>query len=162
MPVLGDHRYLVGPRYRNRNALSTLVVALLWCVACGSGGATPAAPSPAPAPIAAPAPSPAPAPAPGPEPVPLTGTVTITSSGVSPAEIAVALGGRVVFVNTDVIPHDISGGPDPAHPDCLEINAAGFLTPGQSRATAPLPTARTCDYHDHAHSAYVTGRIVIR
>jgi plastocyanin len=88
--------------------------------------------------------------------------VTISATAVSPAEVTVAVGGRVTFVNNDVIPHDISGGPDPAHPDCREIDAAGFLTPGQSRATAPLPVARTCDYHDHAHSAYVTGRIVIR
>ncbi len=86
----------------------------------------------------------------------------ISSSGVSPVEVIVAAGGRVTFVNNDSIPHDISGGVDPAHPDCLEINAAGFLTPGQSRATAPLPMARTCDYHDHAHSAYVAGRIVIQ
>jgi plastocyanin len=88
--------------------------------------------------------------------------VTITSTGVTPAEITVAVGGRVLFVNNDVIAHDIAGGPDPARPDCLEINQVGFLSPGQSRQTAPLPEARTCEYHDHAHSAYVSGRIVIR
>jgi plastocyanin len=88
--------------------------------------------------------------------------VTITGTGVTPGEITVAVGGRITFVNNDVIPHDIAGGPDPARPDCLEINQVGFLAPGQSRQTAPFPAARTCEYHDHAHSAYVTGRIVIR
>ena len=42
-----------------------------------------------------------------------------------------------MFVNSDVIPHDIMGGPDPNRPDCHEIDAVGFLTPGQSRMTAP-------------------------
>ena len=58
---------------------------------------------------------------------------------------------------------DIAGGPDPATPDCREIDAVGFLAPGQSRQTAPLPVARTCDYHDHQnHAPIFTGRIVIR
>jgi plastocyanin len=88
--------------------------------------------------------------------------VTITSTTVSPGEIVVAVGSRVTFVNNDALPHDIQGGPDPSRPDCLEINQVGFLSPGQSRQTAPLPEARTCEYHDHAHSAHVKGRIVIR
>jgi plastocyanin len=88
--------------------------------------------------------------------------VNISATGVSPVEVLVSVGGRVTFVNNDVIAHDIAGGPDPARPDCLEINQVGFLAPGQSRQTAPLPTARTCEYHDHAHSPYVAGRIVIR
>jgi len=89
--------------------------------------------------------------------------VTITAAGVSPREISVSVGGRVTFVNSDTIPHDVAGGPNPATPDCLEIDAVGFLTPGQSRQTAPLPVARTCEYHDHSfHSPLFNGRIVIR
>jgi plastocyanin len=101
-------------------------------------------------------------------PTPDTGTpgvptVTISSSGVSPREISVRTGDRVTFINNDSIPHDVAGGPDPATPDCREIDAVGFLTPGQSRQTSPLPTARTCEYHDHGfHSALFNGRIVIR
>ena len=75
----------------------------------------------------------------------------------------VAAGERVTFINNDMQPHDIAGGPDPATPDCREIDAVGFLVPGQSRQTAPLPVARTCDYHDHQnHAPIFTGRIVIR
>jgi len=69
---------------------------------------------------------------------------------------------RITFVNNDAIPHDIMGGPDPSRPDCHEIDAVGFLTPGQSRQTAPFERARRCDYHDHAfHSPLFNGRIVI-
>jgi len=90
-------------------------------------------------------------------------TITITASGVSPREVLTTIGSRVTFVNNDVIPHDIAGGPDPSRPDCHEIDAVGFLTPGQSRQTNPFERARTCEYHDHsAHSPNVAGRIIIR
>lgn len=74
-----------------------------------------------------------------------------------------AVGERVTFVNNDAQPHDIQGGPDPANPDCHEIDAVGFLVPGQSKQTLPLPVARACDYHDHQnHAPIFTGRLVIR
>jgi plastocyanin len=80
-----------------------------------------------------------------------------------PQELSVSVGTRVTFVNNDVQPHDIQGGPDPAHPDCREIDAVGFLVPGQSKQTLALPTTRTCDYHDHQnHSPIFYGRIVIK
>ena len=119
-----------------------------------------AVPSPTPAtPASAPQPPPAPAPAPGPPPP----IVTFTAQGVSPSELTIASGTRVTFTNNDSQPHDVQGGPDPAHPDCRELDAVGFLTPGQSRQSAPLTTVRTCDYHDHSfHSPLFSGRIVIR
>jgi hypothetical protein len=88
--------------------------------------------------------------------------MTITNQGVTPREITIAVGGRVLFVNNDMFSHDIAGGPDPSRPDCPEINEAGFLAPGQSRQTAPLTGPRTCEFHDHAHFAHVFGRIVIQ
>jgi plastocyanin len=90
--------------------------------------------------------------------------VTITPFGMMPYEASVAAGGRVTFVNRDLVVHDIQGGVDPDHRDCLEIDIVGFLPPGQSRATSPLPTARTCDYHDHTEHDHhgFTGKIVIR
>ena len=90
-------------------------------------------------------------------------TVVILPSGVSPPEITVAVGDRVTFINNDVQPHDTAGGPDPATRDCPEIDAVGFLLPGQSRQTAPMRAARICDYHDHSnHAAIFNGRIIIR
>jgi plastocyanin len=89
--------------------------------------------------------------------------VTISSSGVSPSDVQTAVGTRVMFVNNDSIPHDIMGGPDPARPDCHEIDSVGFLTPGQRRETAPFPQARLCEYHDHSfHSPVFNGRILIQ
>jgi len=146
--------------YRVRKGLSTLVGALvMFAVACGSdSGRTATSPSLTPAPGPAPAPG-----GPPPAPAPVPPRVTITSNGVDPASITVAVGTRVTFVNNDTIPHDVAGGPDPFHPDCPQIDAVGFLTPGQSRQTDPLLQARTCEYHDHAfHSTLFNGRIVIQ
>jgi plastocyanin len=102
--------------------------------------------------------NPAPAPAPAGPP-----TVRVNAAGMNPGEITVSVGDRVTFINEDVQPHDIAGGPDIEHPDCREIDAVGFLVTGQSRQTAPLPVARVCDYHDHSnHAPIFSGRIVIR
>ena len=76
-------------------------------------------------------------------------SITITSSGVSPKALTVSAGSRVTFVNNDSRSHDMASNPHPVHTDCPEINSAGFLQQGQSRATANLNTARTCGYHDH-------------
>ena len=78
-----------------------------------------------------------------------TATITITSSGVSPRSVTIAAGGRVTFVNNDSRVYDVSSDPHPDHTDCPAINQAGFLQPGQSRATGNLNAVRTCGYHDH-------------
>ena len=142
---------VVRRAYRRRKILSSLVTIALAALAstCGdgsSGSAPPASPTgPTPPPPADP-------------PI-----IRIAATGAEPRQLVIAVGERVTFVNNDVQPHDIQGGPDPANPDCREIDAVGFLVPGQSRQTAPLPVARTCDYHDHQnHAPIFTGRIVIR
>ena len=87
----------------------------------------------------------------------------ISASGMTPVELIVAVGTQVTFVNNDIQPHDMAGGVDPQNPDCREIDAVGFLSPGQRKQTLPLTTARTCDYHDHSfHSPLFNGRILIR
>jgi plastocyanin len=164
-----DHGEIVAISVRRRGSrspgakgVSGLVAGvLLVCgVACGSGNSSPAAPSPAP--VATPAPVPAPPPAPTPPPSSVR-VVTITSSGVNPGDVQTAVGTRVMFVNNDTIAHDIMGGPDPTRPDCHEIDSVGFLSPGQSRQTAPFERARLCEYHDHSyHSTLFNGRILIQ
>lgn len=91
-------------------------------------------------------------------------TVTITSAGVSPREITVSQGARVLFVNNDARPHNMSSDPHPEHTDCPEINQVGLLLPGQGRETGNLVTVRTCGYHDHdlPQNDTLKGRIVIR
>jgi plastocyanin len=98
------------------------VLVLLPLAACGGGG--PAAPTNA-------------------------ATITITASGVSVAQVTVAQGARVTFVNMDVRSHNMTSDPHPEHNDCPEINTVGLLQPGQSRETGNLVTVRTCGFHDH-------------
>lgn len=79
-----------------------------------------------------------------------TTTITIGADGrVSPANITVAQGSRVTFVNNHNRAHDMSSDPHPSHEDCPEINQVGFLQAGQTRATGNLNTVRRCGFHDH-------------
>ena len=76
-------------------------------------------------------------------------TITIANNVVSPKNITLTRGSQVTFVNNDNQSHDMQSDPHPTHTDCAEINQVGFLSPGQSRRTGTLNTARTCGYHDH-------------
>lgn len=92
-------------------------------------------------------------------------TITISAAtGFSPQEITVQVGVGVTFVNSDRIGHDISSGLDHNSPECPEVDAIGFLVPGQRRDTLVFEQAKTCRFHDHANigvPAY-QGRIVVR
>jgi hypothetical protein len=143
------------------------LVLTIIAAACGGGGSSPTSPSPSPSPAPAPAPAPAPSPSPSPSPAPPGGgttTITITSSGVSPRTVTVAQGSRVTFVNSDNRVHDMASNPHPEHTDCPEINAVGFLTPGQSGTTSNLNNRRTCGFHDHNRDSDTTlqGTITIQ
>lgn len=76
-------------------------------------------------------------------------TITITTAGVNAAQIIVAPGSRVTFVNNDTRSHNMTSDPHPDHNNCPELNSVGLLQPGQSRETGNLVTARTCGFHDH-------------
>jgi hypothetical protein len=124
--------------------LTALIVVLL--AACGgSGGGNPGGPSP---------------PSPGNQ-----FRITISSAGaVTPAELIVPPGTRVLFVNERSRRHDMSSDAHPDHQECPEINQVGVLQPGQSRETGNLVQTRTCGFHDHENpdDARLKGRIVIR
>ena len=120
----------------------TLAAALALALGCGSSPSGPPIPTPLPPP------SPV-APVPSPTPV-ATQTITIGTNGrVTPADIQVARGSRVTFVNQHGAPHDMTSDPHPTHVDCPEINQVGNLLPGQSRQTGVFDTARRCGFHDH-------------
>ena len=93
-----------------------------------------------------------------------TNTVTITSTGVSPRNLLIDLGTRVLFVNNDTRSHNMTSDPHPDHNDCPDLNQVGFLLPGQSRETGNLVELRTCGFHDHDNpsQANLTGQIVTR
>jgi plastocyanin len=91
--------------------------------------------------------------------------ITISAAGVaSPAQLIVAPGARVLFINEHARPHQMSSDPHPEHTDCPEINQVGVLTQGQRRETGNLVAVRTCGFHDHddPDNAALSGRIVIR
>lgn len=91
-------------------------------------------------------------------------TVTLSANGVSPVEIRVSPGSKVLFVNNDARPHAMSSDPIQVHTDCPDINDVGTLAPGQSRATGELMAVRTCGFHDHTNEFDNTwkGRIIVQ
>ena len=94
-----------------------------------------------------------------------TTTIPIGSDGrVSPANITVPVGSRVTMVNNHSRPHDMSSDPHPSHEDCPELNQIGFLSPGQSRTSGNLNTARRCGFHDHNEptNTALSGSITIQ
>ncbi len=91
--------------------------------------------------------------------------ITISAAGaVSPVELVVAPGTRVLFVNNHSRSHQMTSDPHPDHQDCPEINQVGLLGAGQSRETGNLIAVRTCGFHDHdnPNDTRLQGRIVIR
>ena len=73
-------------------------------------------------------------------------------------------GMRVVFVNNDSRPHEMTSDPHPSHEDCPELNQVGFLNPGQQRESGNLVFTRTCGFHDHANpgTQSLQGTVTIR
>lgn len=132
--------------------LAVAVVLAMTAAACGGGGSsTPTTPTP-----------PTPPPSGG---NPSTATITIGTDGrVSPAQVTIAPGGRVTFINNHNQAHDMSSDPHPEHTQCVEINQVGFLTSGQQRTTGNLNTQRTCGFHDHnlPDNTGLQGRIIIQ
>ena len=101
----------------------------------------------------------------GPTPPATVYRVTIGSNGaVSPVELVVPPGTRVLFTNNHNIPHEMGSDPHPDHTTCPEINQVGLLRPGETRETGNLVIVRTCGYHDHNDfdNTSLQGRIVIR
>lgn len=91
-------------------------------------------------------------------------TITIGPAGVSPKQLEITVGSRVIFTNNDTVPHEMSSDPHPTHEICPPINEVSALAPGTSRQTGVFGTARTCGYHDHGQSenTALQGTIVIR
>jgi hypothetical protein len=102
---------------------------------------------------------------PTPSPTDNPNQMVISSAGVlTPSEITIAQGSRVLFINNHSRPHQVSSDPHPEHTDCPEINQVGLLTQGQRRETGNFVAARTCGIHDHddPDNASLKGRIIIR
>jgi len=91
--------------------------------------------------------------------------MVISASGVlTPSEITIAAGSRVLIVNNHSRPHQIASDPHPEHTDCPEMDQVGLLTTGQRRESGNFVTPRTCGLHDHIEpdNPSLKGRIIIR
>lgn len=101
-----------------------------------------------------------------PPPTGTTYTLTISTTGVSPKELTVPQGTRVLFTNNDNKRRNMTADPHPEHndPGCEGINNVGLLNVGQTRETGNLVTVRTCGFHDHddPDNGNVRGRIIIK
>src|SRR5687768_2444267 len=99
-------------RRMTRRALAPL---FLLVTACGGGSSNPG----------------------GPTPPPSTNQyrITIAPTGVSPKELTVPPGTRVLFINNDSRRRNMTSDPHPEHDLCPDLNNVGLLNPGQSRET---------------------------
>ncbi len=100
-----------------------------------------------------------------PSPPGTTFRITIGANGVvSPTELVVPPGTRVLFTNNHNRSHDMTSDPHPDHDICPDINQVGFLSPGQSRETGNMVIVRSCGFHDHLDfdNRSLQGRIVVR
>ena len=93
-------------------------------------------------------------------------TFTITAAGVSPKELTVPPGTRVLFENKDSRRHDMAADPHPEHDTdgCSGINFVGVLNAAQSKETGNMVTVKTCGFHDHDNpeNTALHGRIIVR
>lgn len=101
----------------------------------------------------------------GPSPNDNPNQMTISAAGVlSPTELVVSPGTRVLFINNHSQRHNMTSDPHPEHSDCPEINQVGLLSSGQRRETGNLIAVRTCGIHDHddPDNRNLRARIVVR
>ena len=101
---------------------------------------------------------------PNPTPTPAAATITITTTGVTPKNVQIALGQRVLFINNDTRDHNVGSDPHPDHNECPSINQVGILKPGEQRETSNFVVVRTCGFHDHDDPTYagMWGSIVTK
>jgi plastocyanin len=83
-----------------------------------------------------------------PSPNPNDQTITISAAGVSPKNVTITSGSRIIWVNSDTVVHHPSSNPHPQHTDCPALGVAP-ISPGQQATSGTLTTQRTCGFHDH-------------
>ena len=132
----------IRQRIRALPGLAVIAAACAMGLSCGGGSSTPTEPT---------------------DPV-LTNTITISASGVSPKDIQITAGTRVLFTNSDSRTHNMASDPHPDHTDCPEINNIGLIATGQTKETGNLNAIRLCRFHDHdlPNSENLKGTITIR
>lgn len=101
----------------------------------------------------------------GPSPPENPNQITVSAAGVlTPSELVISPGARVLVINNHNRSHQIASDPHPEHSDCPEMDQVGVLAPGQRRESGNFVAVRTCGLHDHddPNNPALRGRIVIR
>jgi hypothetical protein len=75
-------------------------------------------------------------------------TLVLMNNAICPQALTVSRGSQLTIINQDSDTHEMASDPHPEHTDCPEITV-GFLSPGQTRQSNNLNTARRCGIHDH-------------
>ena len=84
-----------------------------------------------------------------PSTTPGVATFTLTAAGVSPKEMRIQVGERVMFVNNDTENRQVNSDPFPAHDGCPPLNEVDLMTPGQSKMSGVFSFEGTCGFHEH-------------
>ena len=84
-----------------------------------------------------------------PSTTPGVATFTLTAAGVSPKEMRIQVGERVMFVNNDTENRQVNSDPFPAHDGCPPLNEVDLMTPGQSKMSGVFSFDGTCGFHEH-------------
>src|SRR5262249_7826626 len=79
-------------------------------------------------------------------------TLVIQNNIICPQTITVARGSQLTILNSDSRNHEMDSDPHPEHTDCPALNQIGFLSPGPSRLSGNLNTARQCGMRDSSSS----------
>jgi hypothetical protein len=79
-------------------------------------------------------------------------TLVLMNNSICPQALTVSRGSQLTIINQDSNTHEMASDPHPEHTDCPEINQIGFLSPGQTKSSGNLNTARSCGIHDHNNS----------
>lgn len=80
---------------------------------------------------------------------PTTPTITVTDAGVSPTQLRIEVGQRVLVVNAGASVHELQSNVHEVHEDCPPMNTPGTLNPGQSAFTGVFTLSGSCGFHDH-------------
>lgn len=89
-----------------------------------------------------------------------TYTISITAQGFSPANIDIAQGDTVTFINNDTEPHWPASSPHPQHTACPGFDALHGLATGETYSFT-FKEVKVCPMHDHLNP-FLEGSISVQ
>jgi plastocyanin len=90
---------------------------------------------------------------------PASVVVKISRTGFSPAEVTIAKGGTVKWINVDTEPHRVAANPYPTHTDLPELDSKNNIGPNSTYSFTFVKSG-TVNYHDELHPTLNASVIV--